>query len=87
MLKKSNFPIIISEDIQYELPMMPEHTPLWDYSEDIVKANILNDGKGYIKVYKEGYKDKWFVDIYFQYLIDVGYIKKCNNGGKNEKSI
>ena len=64
-------------DINYRLPMMPSTNSQTDFHEDLVEAKVTPDNKGFVVVKADEYQDKCFVDHYFEYLVDIGYAKRC----------
>ena len=73
MKKKSNKKPFISfdESQTYMFGMRPEGTPM-GYPEEMVEVHIENQPKEYtVRMYAPGYIDKYFFDIYFDWLMDT----------------
>ena len=67
--------IAFDESKTYLFGMRPVGTPL-GYPEDTVEVHIENQPKDYtIKMYAPGYVNKYFFDIYFDWLIDTKKVK------------
>ena len=74
--KESSNIIWFDTDISYIIPMMPDTNHPMDFEEQPVEMKVTQDDKGYVKASAPGYKDKYFADRSFQFLVDTGYIKK-----------
>ena len=72
--KPSDNYIIFNENWKYQIPMIPSSNSEYDRTEEIVEANI-SQNKGFVRIIKEGYRDKYFADRYFEFLISSNYIK------------
>lgn len=71
-------PIWFDTSIKYVVPMMPQETSIYDYTEYPVEVYITQEPKGTVCVVHEGYKSKYFEDRSFEFLLYTGYIKRCS---------
>lgn len=78
-VKKKKFisDYIISFDTNktYIIPMIPSSNEEYDQTEYLTDVHIIQEKKGTIIVRKEGYRDKYFADRLFEFLIYTGYVK------------
>lgn len=77
--KKNKAPFIwFNTDITYTMPMVPEGEYSLGYDEVPVEGVSITQSEkdGFVHATKLNYQDKWFIDVYFDWLLYTGYIKK-----------
>lgn len=66
--------------IKYRMPMLPESVGTKRFIENEVQdveCSIEQNSKdGWVRAFAEGYQDKRFMDLYFDWLLYTKYIRK-----------
>ena len=70
--------ILFNTELKYTIPMVPNDLIRHVSTEVPVTGVTIEQSEkdGYVHVTKEGYQDKWFMDLYFDWLLYTGYVKK-----------
>ena len=77
--KSPKYPFVwFDTNIKYTIPMIPNGVWRFGYNEQPIEGVTIEQSQkdGYVHATKEGYQDKWFMDLYFEWLLYTGYVKK-----------